>query len=77
MIEGMLLGIIGAVVAFFIVESCYMAILSAMGSIPAGTIIELKKFSEIWHLILFPFIALGILIGAIGSALSIRKYLRV
>ena len=77
MIEGMLLGILGAVISFFIIESCYLAVLSAMGSIPAGTIIELKKFGEIWHLILLPFIALGVLIGAAGSALSIRKYLRV
>lgn len=77
MIEGMIVGFAGAIVAFFIIESCYIAGLSALASVPAGTIISLKKFGDIWAMILFPFIAVGVSIGAVGSALSIRKYLRV
>ena len=77
MIEGMIVGFAGAVVAFFIVQSCYAAGMSALGSIPAGAIVALREFGDIWHLILVPFIALGVLIGALGSALSIRKYLQV
>jgi cell division protein FtsX len=73
----MIVGFAGAIVAFFIVESCYIAAVSALGSIPAGTIISLKNFGEIWHMILLPFILVGVSIGAIGSAMSIRKYLRV
>lgn len=77
MIEGMIVGFAGAVVAFFIVQSCYAAGMSALGSIPAGAIVALREFGDIWYLILIPFIALGVLIGALGSALSIRKYLQV
>lgn len=77
MIEGMIVGFAGAVVAFFIVQSCYVAGISALGTVPAGAIITLKSFSEIWHIILVPFIIVGISIGAIGSAMSIRKYLQV
>ena len=77
MIEGMIVGFAGAVLAFFIIESCYIAALSALASVPAGTIISFKKFGDIWAMILFPFIAVGVSIGAVGSALSIRKYLRV
>ena len=77
MIEGMIVGFAGAVLAFFIIQSCYAAALSALGSVPAGTIISFKKFGDIWAMILFPFIAVGVSIGAVGSALSIRKYLRV
>lgn len=77
MIEGMIVGFVGAVVAFFIIQSCYMAGLGALSSVPAMTIITLRDFGEIWHMILLPFVAVGVLIGAIGSALSIRKYLQV
>ena len=77
MIEGMIVGFAGAIIAFFIIESCYIAALSALSSVPAGTIISFKKFSDIWYMILFPFIAVGVSIGAFGSAISIRKYLRV
>lgn len=77
MIEGMIVGFVGAVVAFFIIQSCYMAGLGALSSVPAMAIITLRDFGEIWHMILLPFVAVGVLIGAIGSALSIRKYLQV
>lgn len=78
MIEGMLVGFAGAVLAFFIVQSCYLAATSALSSAPAvSAIMALRGFGEIWHLILLPFIGVGVLIGAIGSAVSIRKYLKV
>lgn len=78
MIEGMIVGFAGAIVAFFIIQSCYIAATSALGAAPAvSAIMALKNFSDIWYLILLPFIGVGVLIGAIGSALSIRKYLKV
>ncbi len=78
MIEGMIVGFAGAIISFFIVQSCYIAISSSLSAVPAvSTIMAIRSFSEIWHLILLPFIGVGVLIGAIGSALSIRKYLKV
>lgn len=77
MIEGMIVGFCGAVVAFFVLQSCYAATLSVLGSLPAGAIISFKKFGEIWHVILVPCALVGIAIGAIGSAMSIRKHLKV
>ena len=77
MIEGMIVGFAGAIIAFFIVQSCYVAGLSALGSIPAGAIVALRNFGDIWHVILLPFIGVGVSIGALGSALSMRKYLQV
>ena len=77
MIEGMIVGFAGAIIAFFIVQSCYVAGLSALGSIPAGAIVALRNFGDIWHIILLPFIGVGVSIGALGSALSMRKYLQV
>ncbi len=77
MIEGMIVGFCGAVVAFFVLQSCYAAALSALGTLPAGAIISFRKFGEIWYVILIPCALVGIAIGAIGSAMSIRKHLKV
>lgn len=78
MIEGMIVGFAGAIAAFFIIQSCYIAISSGLSAAPAvSAIMAIRSFGEIWHLILLPFIGVGVLIGAIGSALSIRKYLKV
>lgn len=77
MIEGMLVGLVGALIAFFVVQSCYGACVSALSSAPAMSLIALRNFGEIWHMIIIPFIAVGIIIGAVGSAFSIRKYLKV
>lgn len=77
MIEGMLVGVAGAVIAYFIVQSCYSAGVAALSSTPTMSLLTLRAFGEIWHMILIPFVLVGVLIGAIGSALSIRKYLKV
>ncbi len=78
MIEGMIVGLAGAVVAFFIIQSCYMAVMNGISAAPAiSAVMAFRSFGEIWYIILVPFVAVGVLIGAIGSALSIRKYLQV
>ena len=78
MIEGMIVGFAGAVLAFFIVQSCYIALMNGISAAPSiSAVMAFRSFGELWHLILIPFVAVGVLIGAIGSALSIRKYLQV
>jgi cell division transport system permease protein len=77
MIEGMLVGVVGAVIAYFIVQSCYSAGVTALNSTPTMSLLTLRSFGEIWHMILVPFVLVGVIIGAVGSALSIRKYLKV
>jgi len=78
MIEGMLVGLVSAVLSFFITQSVYMALLAAINSTPAiSAMIHLKAFGEIWYILLGSYAVLGIAIGAVGSAVSIRKYLKV
>ena len=77
-IEGLLVGLIAAVITFFIVESCYAAALNAIASTPVvATMFQFRSLGEVWLPLLGSFVLLGSVIGGIGSAVSIRKYLKV
>ena len=77
-IEGILTGLVAAVISYFITQFAYMGVASAIDNTSAiGSIINLKKFSEIWNTILVSYLLLGSLIGAFGSAISVRRYLKV
>ena len=77
-IEGILVGILAAVVSFFISQLAYMGIMSAIeGNSSLGALIKLKSFSEMWQRLLISYLLLGAFIGAFGSAISVRRYLKV
>jgi cell division transport system permease protein len=77
-IEGFLLGLIGAVIAFFLQWRVYALltgrISEGLGSI---TIIKTVDFGEILAPVLGIFVLAGFLVGVGGSVLTIRKFLRV
>ena len=77
-IEGIIVGLLSAVIAFIVTYSLYTALYNAVSN-DASVIkfIELLKFSEIWDIFALSYAGLGVIIGALGSALSIRKYLKV
>lgn len=78
-IEGIFVGLISAVIAFVVTQSCYMGISNALhGSMSSVSVtIDVLKFSQIWQVIACSYIVLGSIIGALGSAFSIRRYLKV
>lgn len=74
-IEGAILGSTGALVGLLVLYYLYNALYSRMAS--AVYLVQFIKPSYILTSISWQFILLGILIGAIGSILSIRKFLAV
>lgn len=77
-IEGILVGCVSAIVSFFITQMAYMGVMSAIGNQASlATLFKLKTFGEIWSQLLISYILLGALIGAFGSAISVRRYLKV
>lgn len=76
-IEGILLGLVGAVVAFFIQWGIYAGVYEAVMSSSASTIIIPVTFGSIWYWVLGIFALAGILIGMCGSGFAIRRFLRV
>lgn len=77
-VEGVIVGLIGAVIAFIITHICYAVLLGQVAKISAiSSLILLKTFGEMFPILIVTYIFLGFAIGSVGSAVSIRKYLKV
>ena len=76
-VEGLLLGLMGAAVAFFLQWGVYAAVGRALADSGATTLFTLIEFSAIWKRVLTVFLLSGAAIGALGSGFAIRKFLHV
>ena len=77
-LEGIMTGLIAAAIAFLV---SYLAYSSAIRAIDSSTalksLIHLLDFKEIYSSLALSYILLGAAIGAFGSGISIRRYLKV
>ncbi|MCR4719832.1 MAG: permease-like cell division protein FtsX [Firmicutes bacterium] len=76
LLEGMIIGFFGALVAFLVVFWGYFALLKYVQGIGIGTI-ELIGIWQILPIIAVIFIIFGCIIGVMGSGISMRRYLHV
>ncbi len=76
-VEGFLLGIFGAVVAFFIEWGVYDALAARIEAMDTLQMFRIIPFTSVIAFILPAFLLVGFLVGVFGSLLSIRKFLRV
>ena len=78
-VEGIIIGIISAAISVLLVGGIYkvVAVKLMESSLITSLGITLVGFSDMFTLIILVYLALGIGIGVIGSALSMRKYLEV
>lgn len=76
-IEGLILGMFGAVFAFFLQWLIYSLLYTAVVNSGAITLFALVPFSSVWGTMLLCFLAAGAVIGAGGSGLAIRRFLRI
>lgn len=76
-IEGVILGLFGAVLAFFLQWGIYTGVYQAVMSSSASTVVIPVTFQSIWYWVLGVFAMAGILIGICGSGFAIRRFLRV
>lgn len=74
--EGIIIGIIGALIAFILTSWGYSVVISWISSLPMD-MFKFKTYGELWGALLLSFVAIGTFIGAIGSGLSLRKHLDV
>ena len=79
MVEGMMIGLIAVLISLVIISCSYNVIITkAEQFLIEGRInIPLLALQDIFTPILVVFLVLGIGIGALGSAISMRKYLKV
>lgn len=76
-VEGLILGLMGALAAFFLQWAVYGAVCRAIIGSGALALFELLEFKDIWNWVLGVFLAAGAAIGAVGSGFAIRRFLQV
>lgn len=79
MVEGMIIGIISVLISLGILGPCYNAIATKIEEslIAVRVNMPLLTLQEMFVPLLIVYLVLGIGIGALGSAISMRKYLEV
>ena len=77
MVEGMLIGLISVLISLLILSVIYNAVIAQIQqSLINGMInIPLLTFQELFKTLLTVYLVLGLGVGALGSAISMKKYL--
>lgn len=77
--EGILVGFLSATIAFFVSMWSYQGLMSAIASGGSSMTfaIEVMDFDLMWKELLIAYLGVGVLIGAFGSSISVRRYLHV
>lgn len=75
--EGIILGLVGAAVAFFLQWGVYLLIAKSLSGGGVLSFIELVAFEDLLYWVIAIFAGAGFVIGVGGSLLAIRKFLKV
>ena len=75
--EGIILGILGSIIPIFACCFGYKYLFNKLGGQLFTAIIKLVEPSSIIYLIMLVLISVGALVGAFGSYISVRKYLKI
>ena len=76
-VEGLVLGVLGSLLAFIIEWGLYSLLLNRVLGGVASTLISLVPFSAVMWPLLIAFLGVGILVGIFGGSSAIRNYLKV
>ena len=76
-VEGAIMGIVSALISFIIISIVYVYIYVSLNTSFALGVFKFIPYSTIWYQILLAYIVLGLFIGIFGSAISLKKYLKV
>ena len=76
-IEGLVLGVLGGLLAFIIEWALYSLLLNRVMGGVASTLITLVPFASIMWPLLIAFLGVGIIVGVFGGSSAIRNYLKV
>ena len=77
-VEGAVIGIISAIISFIVISIVYIIIYARLPQIGTSMgVFGFLPYSTLWYQVLIAYIALGLVIGILGSAISIKRYLKV
>ena len=75
-VEGLILGILGGLLAFIIEWGLYTLLLNRVSGV-ASTLITLVPFADVMWPLLIAFLGVGVVVGVSGGSSAIRNYLKV
>ena len=76
-IEGLVLGLLGGAIAFFIMWGVYTFVINRVMVSVMANLLSIIPFETIMYPMLIIFLAIGLLVGTFGSNIAIRNYLKV
>ncbi len=76
-VEGLVLGVVGGGLAFLAQWGLYAALEAKIVESLGISFVEIVPFAQVWPFVLITFLAVGILVGAVGGVIAIRNYLKV
>ena len=80
-VEGVIIGTVAAVVTFAVLSGAYWYLLHYLTTTATGWLAMVSTvlitYGDIWYFMLLIFLGFGWFIGAAGSAISMKRYLRV
>ena len=76
-VEGFLLGMLGAMVAFFLLWAMYNALVGRLAEVDTLKLFSFVPFKELLVPMIATFTAAGLFVGIVGSWTSIRKFMDV
>ena len=76
-IEGMILGLAGAIIAGIVLALAYLVVTSKLGLDLSSFGFTMIPVTYMWKVVIWELFACGLFIGAVGSIISMRKFLKV
>lgn len=77
-VEGAIMGLVSALISFVLISISYVVIYARIPQIGSTLgVFGFLPYSSLWYQILGIYVVLGLFIGIFGSAISIKKYLKV
>ncbi len=77
-IEGAIMGLVSALVSFLVISIAYVVLYAQIPKLGSSLgVFGFLPYTSLWYQILIAYIFLGLFIGIFGSAISIKKYLKV
>ena len=76
-VEGIVLGFFGAVLAFGMVSWGYIETVNKIKGIFFDIFSQIMSYDEIWLMLSISFAVIGMGIGVVGSGISLRRFLKV
>ena len=75
-IEGIIIGLFGAVVTYILVSCGYQGFLGMLSGLNIS-FVTFKPFGDLALMLAGTFLLMGVVLGGLGSLMSVRKHLKV